>query len=112
MAMESAVTLGRCLRDCAGPQEAFAAYERLRRGRVDQILRRGAKTANSKAVSGFAAFMRDTFMGIGLKYFYKPENDAWLFQHHIDWDTPVSEELAAAGPTPAGRPLDAKEPGH
>jgi len=96
MAMESAVTLGRCLRDYAGPEEAFTAYQQIRHKRVEKIIAYGAKSASSKAAGPFAALMRDTFMGIGLKYFYKPEStDAWLLGHHIDFDAPVQAELAA-----------------
>lgn len=43
MAMEDAVTLGRCLRDTAGPDEAFAAFSRLRRERVAKVAALGAK---------------------------------------------------------------------
>jgi 2-polyprenyl-6-methoxyphenol hydroxylase-like FAD-dependent oxidoreductase len=96
MAMESAVTLGRCLRDCADPPAAFTAYERLRRERVAKIIAHGAKSASSKAAGPFSALMRDTFMRIGLKYFYKPEStDAWLLGHHIQFDAPVPGEPAA-----------------
>lgn len=96
MAMESAVTLGRCLRDCAGPPEAFTAYEHLRRERVAKIVAHGAKSASAKAAGPFSALMRDIFLRIGLKYFYKPEStDAWLLGHHIDFGAPVHGELPA-----------------
>jgi hypothetical protein len=95
MAMESAVTLARCLRDCSAPEEAFTTYERLRRERVERIIAYGAKSAHWKAAGPVAAFLRDTFMHIGLTYFYKAESDAWLFRHHIDWNTPVGREAPA-----------------
>jgi 2-polyprenyl-6-methoxyphenol hydroxylase-like FAD-dependent oxidoreductase len=42
-AVESAVQLARCLRDFDDPATAFAAYERIRRPRVERIAARGAK---------------------------------------------------------------------
>jgi 2-polyprenyl-6-methoxyphenol hydroxylase-like FAD-dependent oxidoreductase len=95
MTMESAVTLGRALRDCGSPEEAFTTYEQIRRKRAEKIIAYGAKSASAKAAGPFAALMRDTFMGIGLKYFYKPDStDAWLLGHHIDFDAPVRADLA------------------
>ncbi|BBH67786.1 FAD-dependent oxidoreductase [Actinoplanes sp. OR16] len=40
LAIESAIELARCLRDIADVTDAFAAYERLRRNRVEQIAAR------------------------------------------------------------------------
>ncbi|WP_203236602.1 FAD-dependent monooxygenase [Nocardia panacis] len=49
IAIESAVELARCLRDLPSPEEAFAAYERLRRGRVESIGGNAAATNKAKA---------------------------------------------------------------
>jgi FAD-dependent urate hydroxylase len=62
----------------------------IRRERVNRIWAEGARGAASKAAGPLAAFMRDTFMTIGLK-FYKPESSAWVFRHHIDWKAPSTE---------------------
>jgi FAD-dependent urate hydroxylase len=86
-ALESAVSLALCLRDSASVDAAFTTYEQGER--VSRIWAEGAKTAASKAAGPFAAFMRDTFMTIGLK-FYKPESSAWIFRHHIDWNAPAA----------------------
>jgi 2-polyprenyl-6-methoxyphenol hydroxylase-like FAD-dependent oxidoreductase len=92
--LESAVTLAMCLRDCEGPEAAFKTFEGLRRPRVERVWADGRKGAASKAAAPMEAFMRDTFMGIGLKYFYNPESSAWLYRHHIEWD--VSVNVAAS----------------
>jgi FAD-dependent urate hydroxylase len=89
-ALESAVMLALCLRDCDNPEDAFATFERHRRDRVARVWAEGKKGAASKAAGGFAAFMRNTFMRIGLKYFYKPESSAWLYRHHIEWSASVA----------------------
>ena len=43
LAIESAIQLARCLRDLPDAASAFAAYERLRRARVEKITKRGAR---------------------------------------------------------------------
>ena len=89
MALEDAVTLGRCLRDCPDHVSAFTMLHELRRDRVGKVIALGAKTASSKAAGPLAARLRDLFMTVGFRYFYKPESSAWLLRHHIDWDEPV-----------------------
>jgi FAD-dependent urate hydroxylase len=89
MAMEDAVTLGRCLRDIDDPVRAFATLQHLRRPRTDKIVALGAKTASSKAAGPVAATMRDAFMKFGFRFFYKSESSAWLLRNHIDWDERV-----------------------
>lgn len=90
MAIEDAVTLGQCLRDIDDPARAFATLQQLRRPRTDKIVALGAKTASSKAAGPLAAAMRDAFMKIGFRFFYKPESSAWLLRNHIDWDQRVN----------------------
>ncbi|REE96706.1 FAD-dependent monooxygenase [Thermomonospora umbrina] len=96
MAVESAVQLARCLRDLPDPGSAFAAYERLRRHRVEKVIDRGAKTDNSKTFGPFAKAMMRIMMPLMLKTFLNPERTLGLEQRYrIDWDAPV---------TPAARP--------
>lgn len=49
LAIESAIELARCLRDVPGHTDAFAAYEQLRRSRVEMIGGAAAKTNKAKA---------------------------------------------------------------
>jgi 2-polyprenyl-6-methoxyphenol hydroxylase-like FAD-dependent oxidoreductase len=94
MALEDAVTLGRCLRDTPGPAQAFIAYEQLRRDRVRKVVALGAKTASSKAAGPAGAIIRDAMMRFGFRFFYKPESAAWLLGHHTSWDEPVTSQAA------------------
>lgn len=88
LAAESAVELARCLRDLPYDQ-AFAAYERLRRGRVERIIKMAARTNSDKAAGPFARVLRDLVMPIAMKL-VKPEKMAWQFDHTIDWDARVA----------------------
>ena len=43
MAIEDAIVLAKCLRDCEGIRQAFATYERLRRKRVERVVAYSAR---------------------------------------------------------------------
>ncbi|MBW4716744.1 FAD-dependent oxidoreductase [Saccharothrix obliqua] len=88
LAVESAVELAKCLRDLPYP-EAFAAYERLRRARVERIIAMAARTNQDKAAGPVARVFRDLLMPVAMK-FAKPDRFTWQFEHRIDWDAPVA----------------------
>ncbi|MDQ2583726.1 FAD-dependent oxidoreductase [Saccharothrix yanglingensis] len=86
LAVESAVELARCLRDL--PHErAFAAYEHLRRDRVERIIAMAARTNRDKAAGPVGRVLRDLLMPWAVK-FAKPERYTWQFDHRIEWDEP------------------------
>ncbi|MBM9506447.1 FAD-dependent oxidoreductase [Actinacidiphila acididurans] len=95
LAVESAVQLARCLRDLPHPQ-AFAAYEQLRRERVEKIIARATRTNRGKA-SPLARKVRDLLTPVAMKML-KPEKMAWQFGYRIDWDTTVTAVTAATAP--------------
>jgi 2-polyprenyl-6-methoxyphenol hydroxylase-like FAD-dependent oxidoreductase len=64
MALEDSVVLAQCLRDLPDAPAAFAAYEQLRRARVERLVAASAG--------------QDT-----------GHDQDWLYEHHIDWDAPV-----------------------
>lgn len=84
IAIESAVELARCLRDLPYDQ-AFAAYERLRRPRVERIIKLGARTNSNKTAGPVGRVLRDLMMPVAMKLI-DPEKTAWQFDHHIDWE--------------------------
>lgn len=88
IATESAVQLARCLRDLPVP-EAFAAYERLRRERVERIIAAGKRTSSEKAAGPVARVLRDALLPVTMKLVAKPEKMAWQVDYRIDWDDPV-----------------------
>jgi len=90
MAIEDAVVLARCLRDLPDIGPAFAAYERLRRARVERIVAHGARTSNSKAAGPVARVLRDLMMPAILKRVANGGSLAWMHDYHIDWDAKVA----------------------
>ncbi|QIS18974.1 FAD-dependent oxidoreductase [Nocardia terpenica] len=79
MALEDSVILAQCLRDLPDLSDAFGAYECIRRSRVEHLV----------AFSGRAATMAEA------KEKARPERRSWLVDHHIDWDTHITEMSAS-----------------
>ena len=95
MAIEDAVELGRCLRDLPDPAAAFAAYEGLRRDRVERVVAQGARSSNSKAAGPVGRVMRDLLLPRMLRRAAGPAGRgsvAWL--HHT----------TSTGPPPSPSP--------
>ncbi|OLT10692.1 hypothetical protein BJF79_25745 [Actinomadura sp. CNU-125] len=91
MAIEDAVELARCLRDAPGRRQAFAAYERLRRDRVERVVATGAKWSNFKSVGPVTRMIRDAVMPVMIKH-HAGDGGAslgWMHHHHIEWDERV-----------------------
>jgi FAD-dependent urate hydroxylase len=90
LAIESAVELARCLRDHPAAGDAFAAYEAMRRPRVERIAREAARKNNAKTAGPVGRVL----MGAAIKVFARlsnPEKAAWMLHYEIDWDAPASQ---------------------
>jgi FAD-dependent urate hydroxylase len=90
MAAEDAVVLAKCLRDLPDAHQAFAAYERLRRPRVERIVAQGARTGSSKTPGPVARVARDLLLPVVFKLLVTERSQAWIHGHRVDWDTPVA----------------------
>ncbi|MER6839911.1 FAD-dependent monooxygenase [Streptomyces platensis] len=86
LAIESAVELARCLRDLPSPGEAFAAYEALRRRRVEAIGRNAA--AVNKVKSGKSDAPATSFPGLA-------ESLRPVHFHRIEWEAEVTGTVRA-----------------
>ncbi|KAA2258137.1 NAD(P)-binding protein [Solihabitans fulvus] len=83
LAVESAIELARCLRDLPDASSAFAAYENLRRPRVESIAAAAARTNRKKAGEDAAPS--------GPPSFPTPEQMLGpVHRHLIDWDQTVT----------------------
>src|ERR671917_720696 len=91
MAIEDAVVLARCLRDMPDIQQAFAAYEQLRRERVERVVAAGARSSSGKAAGPVARVLRDLMLPVILKRVASGGRSlAWMYDYHIDWDEKVA----------------------
>jgi 2-polyprenyl-6-methoxyphenol hydroxylase-like FAD-dependent oxidoreductase len=92
MALEDAVILAKCLRDCPDTPTTFATFESLRRDRVEKIVKYGARSANSKAAGPVARVIRDLILPLVFNRAAKDggKSMTWLQGHHIDFDEPIT----------------------
>ncbi|WP_405166935.1 FAD-dependent monooxygenase [Nocardia sp. NBC_01499] len=96
LAIESAVQLARCLRDMPSPTASFETYERLRRGRVEAVAARAAKTNHSKTLGPVARKMMQLLAPVAMKMM-NPEKTMGPEQRYlIDWESQVQRELAVS----------------
>jgi FAD-dependent urate hydroxylase len=86
IACEDAIILAKCLRDLPDAADAFAAYERLRRDRVEKVVAYARKLGNSKTAGPVARIFRDLTMPLALRLFASEKAHAWMYTYHIDWD--------------------------
>jgi FAD-dependent urate hydroxylase len=86
LAIEDAVVLAKCLRDLPH-QQAFAAFERLRRARVERIAKAAARVNSSKAAGPVARVVRDALLPAMLKLATTSKRANEQYRYHIDWNT-------------------------
>lgn len=90
LAIESGIQLARCLRDLPSVEAAFAAYEGLRRTRVEKIAARGARINHTKAPGPLARRM----MPLVLPLVFRAPAVARVAEEEqryaIDWDAKVA----------------------
>ena len=99
LAIESSIELARCLRDLPDPASAFAAYERLRRERVETITRRGAKLNHAKTPGPIVRGLMRVLLPMMLKRTSTTEALGQEQRFRIDWDASVMDGLGVAPPT-------------
>lgn len=90
LACEDAVTLARCLRDHATPAAACAAYEALRRRRVERIVAHAARLTYAKAPGPVGRAIRDAVMPVFMRLAARRDSQRWVHAHHVEWDARVA----------------------
>jgi FAD-dependent urate hydroxylase len=94
MAMEDAVTLGRCLGAQPDVRVALADYERLRRDRVQRVVAFGRRSGSSKTAGPVGAVLRDAMMPPLMRFLYRKGNpQSWIF----DYQVPAAAPRAGTG---------------
>ncbi|MEP6622753.1 MAG: NAD(P)/FAD-dependent oxidoreductase [bacterium] len=91
LAIESAIELARCLRDVPDVSNAFVAYERMRRPRVEKVAAQAAKQNSNKAAGPMMKAVLSVLMPIAMKTFMRPEKMfGWVHNYRIDWKETVT----------------------
>lgn len=91
MAAEDAVVLAQCLRDHGEVAAALAAFEDLRRARVERIVAHGARTSNSKTPGPVGRALRGLVLPVVFKLLVTDRSMAWLYDHHLEWERPAHQ---------------------
>ncbi|BBH64495.1 FAD-dependent oxidoreductase [Actinoplanes sp. OR16] len=82
MAIEDAVTLGRCLDGGAGG--GLGRYEELRRPRVEKVVAYGRRNGGGKTAGPVGAAIRDAMFPLVAKMLTrKGDPQAWIFDHRV-----------------------------
>jgi FAD-dependent urate hydroxylase len=90
LAAEDAVVLAKCLRDQPDIPQALAAYQRLRRPRVERIVAQAARTSSTKTPGPVGRLLRDLTLPVVFRFLVTDKSLAWRYDHHIDWDAPIT----------------------
>ena len=89
LAMEDAVGLAGCLRDVPDREADFAAFERLRKGRVEKLVEEARRTATGSPTNALTRGFRDLvlpfFLEMGI------ENARKAYSYTVDWDEKVAQ---------------------
>jgi FAD-dependent urate hydroxylase len=84
MAIEDAVTLGRCLGEQPDVPAALAKYEQARRARVEKVVAYGKRSGNSKTAGPVGAAIRDAMLPAFMKLLHrKGDPQSWILDHQI-----------------------------
>jgi len=92
LAMEDAIVLAKCVRDVPVLEDAFAAYEQLRRERAERAVKFSRARGNNKAASTpIARWFRDLLLPFFLKAGANPAALDWVYTYTVDWETPMAD---------------------
>jgi FAD-dependent urate hydroxylase len=84
MAIEDAVTLGRCLQGEGEPRAALERYENLRRARVEKVVAYGRRSGSGKTAGPVGAAIRDAMFPLVAKMLTRNgDPQAWIFDHRV-----------------------------
>ena len=89
MAMESAVTLAKCLRDIPNTQDAFAIYQQLRKNRVEKMIAMARSSGEMfTATNPIRKIIRNTMLSFMIKHSTKKFDD--LYGYKVNWDEKIN----------------------
>jgi 2-polyprenyl-6-methoxyphenol hydroxylase-like FAD-dependent oxidoreductase len=96
LALEDAMVLAKCLRDLPDLEQAFATYERLRRARVERMVRHGRNAGQGKVMTHpIQVWLRNSLTPAFLKLFANPKALDWIYSYQVEWNEPVGNTTRA-----------------
>ena len=105
LALEDAFVAAKCLRDVGDPSVAFETFERLRRDRVEPIVRHSRRTGRQKVPTGWIGRkIRDAVLPMFLRK--GAEAAQQMYQYHAQWDEVIGVANAVVQGSGASRTPD------
>lgn len=87
MALEDAAVLGKCLRDIADLEEAFATFQNLRKARVEAVIQQARRNGSRKVPHPVMGWIRDLALPLFLKMGVREA--ARTYTYEVAWDEKV-----------------------
>ncbi len=89
MAMEDAVVLAMCLRDVPNLNHAFSTFEKLRKNRVEKVVKSAQQSGDlMKANNPLKKLFRNIVLPFTLNKSIVKKMD-WLLSYEIDWNEKI-----------------------
>ena len=91
MAMESAITLAKCLRDISDIKEAFATYQQLRKDRVEKMIALARRSGGMfTATNPMGKWFRNTMISVMMKQWSTKMDD--VYGYKVDWNEKITKK--------------------
>jgi 2-polyprenyl-6-methoxyphenol hydroxylase-like FAD-dependent oxidoreductase len=89
LALEDAIVLAACIRDIPNLEQAFSEFQKLRRDRVERIVKYSRSIGQRKhATNPVQVFFRDLMLPMFLKS--AKDSRGWMLDYKIDWNERVT----------------------
>ncbi|MEQ7011298.1 FAD-dependent monooxygenase [Actinopolymorpha sp. B17G11] len=90
LAIEDGVVLAKCLRDQPDTGAALAAFEALRRRRVEKLITRAKRTSDQKIPGRVSGLIRDRIVIPLVARQAARSTSDWVHDYRINWEAPVT----------------------
>jgi 2-polyprenyl-6-methoxyphenol hydroxylase-like FAD-dependent oxidoreductase len=87
MALEDAMVLGKCLRDIADSEKAFATFQGLRKTRVEALIGQARRNGSRKIPNPVMGFIRDVMLPQFLKVGAKGTHQTYAYK--VNWSEKI-----------------------
>ncbi len=94
LSIEDAVVLAMCLRDIPDRHDALRRYERVRRPRVERIIKQAARINSNKTAGPVGQRLRDALLPLVMKAVANSKQSTAHYAFHLDWGTPITGAAA------------------
>lgn len=90
LALEDAIVLAKCIRDIPDVERAFSEFQKLRRERVEQIVKYSRRIGQRKhATNPVQVFFRDLMLPMFLKS-ANENSQRWMYDYQVEWSERVT----------------------